>query len=218
MYSHQPFLSSIWKVIHIFAKNMTQEQSESFLTFMECLTILIPHEESRKNLSSYMAQNNPEYSVSNMFEWTVKLHSFINVIRRRRGQVINELTVRQAFVLYDNMKSKKDWGNPIWYMLHYFAANLPDRPTKQHIIAFKALINTLTVLLPCAVCRNNLIMNLKFQELNINNYTTSNQSLFIWSVKLHNVVNSELGKPEFDLEEAWKMYRIDESTYSLIDM
>ena len=218
MYSHQPFLSNLWRVIHIFAFNTKREQSDAFISFMECLTVLMPHEESKQNLLSYMSQNPPEYSIDNMFEWSVKLHSFINVIRRRSGQLVNELSVRQASELYGNMKSKKEWGNAVWYMIHYLAANLPDKPTKRHIIAMKAMINTLTVLLPCVVCRTNLVMNLKYPELNINNYTSTNQTLFIWTVKLHNVVNAELGKPEFDLEEAWKMYRVDDSTYSYIDM
>lgn len=218
MYSHQPFLSNAWKVIHIFAKNTAPHQVESFITFMECLTILLPHEESRQNLTSYMKQNPPENSNGNVFEWSVKLHSFINVIRRRRGQLVNELTLRQAFDLYDNMKSKKEWGNAVWTLLHYLTANMPERPSGQHIIALKAMINTFTVLLPCEVCRNNLLMNLRYPELNINNYTKNGQMLFIWSVKLHNVVNRELGKPDFDVEEAWKMYKVNDSTYSYIDM
>lgn len=218
MYSHQPFLSNAWKVIHIFAKNTIQPQLESFYTFMECLTILLPHEESRQNLKSYMKQNPPEFNGDNIFEWTVKLHSFINVIRRRRGQLVNELSVRQAYEMYDKMKSKQEWGNAVWMLLHYITANMPDRPSSNHIIALKAMINTFTVLLPCTVCRSNLLMNLKMPQLNINNYTKNGQTIFIWSVNLHNVVNSELGKPEFDVEEAWKMYKVNDSTYSFIDM
>ena len=84
--------------------------------------------------------------------------------------------------------SKTFWGAPLWRTIHNLAASYTPEKKKE----FKVFINSLTTLLPCEKCQQNLKKNLK--KLKVDDYLDNNHQLFLWSYFLHDMVNKELGK------------------------
>jgi hypothetical protein len=97
------------------------------------------------------------------------------------------------------------WGKNSWYILHIFAIGYPKQPTYEEIIAYKNFYENFWKVIPCYKCSVNYRRHLK--EVPLDDYLTDNTKLFEWTVKLHNIVNVELGKPEMSLEDAIDMYR-----------
>lgn len=103
------------------------------------------------------------------------------------------------------------WGPSTWKTMHSFAANIAlcdGMPNNnQRINEFVRFVGGLKVLLPCEECRLNYIQNLKI--LQINSYTKSGYTLFLWTVHLHNMVNREKGKKAFPVKKAFENYGLN---------
>jgi hypothetical protein len=84
---------------------------------------------------------------------------------------------------------KSFWGPSTWCMIHNAAASY----NPEHIISFKQFIYSLQYLLPCEYCRNHLMNNLTILPIGYEELS-SNEKLFLWSFKLHDLVNKQLGK------------------------
>lgn len=83
---------------------------------------------------------------------------------------------------------KDFWGPAVWKTIHCLAAAYtPDQKN-----SYRAFIMSLTQTLPCEVCRQHLVENLK--QLKIDDYLTDNHSLFLWSYFLHDLTNKKLEK------------------------
>jgi hypothetical protein len=110
---------------------------------------------------------------------------------------VENISYEKALSIYTisdtNIITKNDWGPAIWIMIHFFAANIK----KEKLVYYNEFIKTLTYVIPCEECRKHLRQNLKMIPLNINNNTT-NLTLFEWSCKIHNLVNSQLKKPTYN--------------------
>lgn len=96
------------------------------------------------------------------------------------------------------------WGPSLWTAIHYIALGFPDRPSSADIAKYKAFFTSLGAVLPCFKCSLNYDRHL--QELPIDPYMVDADSLFKWTCLLHNIVNKETGKPEMNLQEAYKKY------------
>jgi hypothetical protein len=85
------------------------------------------------------------------------------------------------------------WGPPQWHVLHCMSFNYPVNPTleqKKHYVEF---INNLTHVLPCGICRKNLIKNLEIVPLN--DHALKNRKNFSrWMYRLHEHINKMLNK------------------------
>lgn len=97
------------------------------------------------------------------------------------------------------------WGKYIWTSIHFIALGYPDKPTQEDAHNYKQFYHDLWKVLPCYKCSVNYQRHLS--ELPIDPYLKDNMSLFEWTVKLHNIVNKELGKREWTLEEATQRFR-----------
>jgi len=92
------------------------------------------------------------------------------------------------------------WGPYVWGAIHLICLGAPSAltPSQQHV--YQAFFELLPGVFPCASCAKHLAENL--QKVPIADSLDSNSSLFAWSVRLHNVVNEQLGKPVVTLEQA----------------
>jgi hypothetical protein len=90
---------------------------------------------------------------------------------------------------------KKIWGPALWTVIHSVALNYPD-DTNDNLVKYKhrEFIVNLQYIIPCNKCRNNYKRNLKIHPLTDEDLKSSS-SFFLWTLKLHNIVNMELGKP-----------------------
>jgi hypothetical protein len=96
------------------------------------------------------------------------------------------------------------WGRYLWFSLHFIAQDYPEDPSDEDKAAYKSFFENLWKVIPCYKCSVNYKRHL--EELPIDDYLSTKDALFIWTVSLHNIVNKELGKPLMALSEAKKMY------------
>lgn len=135
-----------------------------------------------------------------LFMWTYLFRSYYNLVVGISLDSYNMLKVK-----YDRSQiSKETWGNPIWAMIHICAYYAPNTLNRDWALSYKAFISCLMFAIPCPLCRANLVENLG--TLNIDNYLRTNESVFEYSVALHNKVNKELNKPVISIEEARRIY------------
>lgn len=85
------------------------------------------------------------------------------------------------------------WGPPLWHYLHTMSFNYPVKPTAADKRHYKNFILSLRYVLPCRYCRENLSKNLKALPLT-NKEMKSRASFSRWVFKLHELINTMLGK------------------------
>jgi len=98
------------------------------------------------------------------------------------------------------------WGPHGWYFLHSITLAYPDNPTEDDKIYHKNFFESLKNILPCDKCRNHYDQNLITYP--IENHLENKESLFKWLVDVHNRVNIDNGKREYNYDEVTKLYEI----------
>ncbi len=84
----------------------------------------------------------------------------------------------------------------MWFMFHVVAATYPQRPTREDKARFSAFYSSLQGVLPCEGCRKGYAAMLKTEPTKLVPGTfESRNTLFKWTVDVHNRVNAKLGKP-----------------------
>jgi hypothetical protein len=106
----------------------------------------------------------------------------------------------------------KMWGKYFWTTLHLAAMGYPDSPTIEDKETYRAFYTNFGRILPCYKCSINYMRHLT--ELPIDESLLNSVSLFNWTISLHNVVNRELGKPQWNLEYARMHYTNIEQSVS----
>lgn len=97
------------------------------------------------------------------------------------------------------------WGPKLWFVIHTFALNYPDNPTYEDRRVMEEFFNNLKYSIPCHKCRIHYRQNL--QNNPIISYLDNKQSLFKYTVDLHNLVNKSLGKKIYSYEEVTDIYK-----------
>lgn len=101
----------------------------------------------------------------------------------------------------------KVWGPNLWFIIHTIALNFPDNPSYEQKRIHEDFFNNLVFLIPCDKCRVHYR-----QHINNNpvvNHLNNSDSLFRYTIDLHNEVNKTLNKRVFSYDEVVKKYRID---------
>jgi hypothetical protein len=108
----------------------------------------------------------------------------------------------------------KDWGPHLWNALHVVALGYPTTPTWQQKFDYKTFFTGFGNILPCFKCSINYKRHLV--ELPIDTFLESRSSLFEWTVRLHNIVNREVGKRELSTDQAYA-YIVEKMTIDKSD-
>lgn len=99
------------------------------------------------------------------------------------------------------------FGPFMWATIHYVClaapANLSDSDKKN----YKTFFDILPAIIPCQSCGVHLSDN--YNKLPIDNFLTTNKELFKWSVDLHNLVNSQLGKSQMSVDDAHTLWTVN---------
>jgi len=98
----------------------------------------------------------------------------------------------------------KLWGPSGWKFLHYIALGYPNSPTDEQKKNYYIFFQNLQNVLPCEKCSVNFKENLKKYPLEESLENTD--SLFRWTIDIHNEVNKETGKRIYSYEEVYKEY------------
>lgn len=101
------------------------------------------------------------------------------------------------------------WGKYFWTTLHLVALGYDDKPTLEMRKNYEDFFLNFYKVIPCKKCAINYKRHLS--ELPIYPYLDSKQNLFKWTVLLHNIVNRELGKQQWNLEYAYVYYTSTQS-------
>lgn len=95
---------------------------------------------------------------------------------------------------------KAQWGKPTWQALHYIALGFPSNPSTQDKVNYQMFYENFYKVIPCTECSKHYQENLK--TVPIEKYLANNDTLFEWTVKIHNLVNKLLNKHQLTLAEA----------------
>lgn len=99
----------------------------------------------------------------------------------------------------------KIWGKHFWMCIHLAALAYPNNPTLEDKSNYKNFFTYIGKILPCKKCTVNYGRHTSLMP--IDNHLEDRQSLFNWTVYLHNSVNKELGKPLWNTEYAYGYYK-----------
>lgn len=107
--------------------------------------------------------------------------------------------------------SPEVWGRHLWFSIHFIALDYPLRPTSEDRASYQYFFENLWKVIPCFKCGQNYKKHLASLPLvsEKGDYLESRETLFAWTVALHNIVNKMLNKSEMTLDEARQMYRED---------
>jgi hypothetical protein len=92
--------------------------------------------------------------------------------------------------------SPKIWGRQAWHFIHCVALSYPVNPTEKDKEKYLAFFKSLV--LPCPACLDHFKQNMEKTRPNLE----SKQTLFNWTVDIHNSINAEHNKQIFSYDEA----------------
>lgn len=93
------------------------------------------------------------------------------------------------------------WGPHVWAAIHLICLGAPESFSGSDTSGYRAFFVNLASILPCEACGNHLRQNLKETSIEAA-LAGGRETLFRWSVQLHNTVNGQLGKRVIPYEEA----------------
>ncbi|KAJ3368125.1 hypothetical protein GGF31_006833 [Allomyces arbusculus] len=94
-------------------------------------------------------------------------------------------------------------GRHTWTFLHTAAAYYPEIPTDADRSAMTSLVYSLGRLYPCAPCASHLRTYVAHDPPKVE----SRDAISQWMCRLHNDVNKNLGKPQFDCSRVMERWR-----------
>ena len=109
------------------------------------------------------------------------------------------------------------WGKYQWTAIHFAALGYPKAPTdaqKQYYFTYFTKI--LPEILPCLKCRQHLKETVQTEHPMNSSALANPDTLFEWTVSLHNIVNRRLGKQTLSLEEARNIYMYRDNLHSAL--
>lgn len=105
------------------------------------------------------------------------------------------------------------WGPPFWFTIGVVALAYPQKPNYAEKKAAKEFFESLSFLLPCAICKEHLKTHLRKHP--ITPHLDRRDDLFKYTVMLHNEVNISLNKPTFtEIEALYYLKRLGERNLS----
>jgi hypothetical protein len=92
------------------------------------------------------------------------------------------------------------WGPSAWQTIHLFCLAAPEVLSATDQLHYTTFFKSLAYVLPCGTCATHYQEHLV--TFPIESSVATRESLFEWSVNIHNSANQMLGKPILSLEEA----------------
>ena len=97
------------------------------------------------------------------------------------------------------------WGPKLWFVIHTMALNFPDNPTYDDKRNYETFFNSLKFVIPCDKCRVHYTERINKNP--IINHLENSDSLFRYTIELHNDVNKSLGKRTYIYDEVIEIYK-----------
>ena len=97
------------------------------------------------------------------------------------------------------------WGPKLWFVIHTIALNFPDEPTYNDIRNTEQFFESLKYNIPCDKCRVHYTQRITKNP--IINHLKNSDTLFRYTIELHNDVNLSLGKRTYTYDEVVNFYK-----------
>ena len=94
--------------------------------------------------------------------------------------------------------SPEIWGKQAWHFIHMVALTYPIKPTEEDKNKYYNFFSSLQNVLPCPICASHFKDNMEKNPINLKNQ----ESLFKWTVDIHNEVNKKNNKKVLSYKEA----------------
>jgi len=91
------------------------------------------------------------------------------------------------------------FGPYFWSVIHMTALSANEGISHEKKEAYIRFFEAMPDVLPCSMCGKHLKENLKLLPVDTDD-------MFRWSIDLHNLVNSQLNKPEVPYEQAYRYW------------
>jgi hypothetical protein len=96
------------------------------------------------------------------------------------------------------------WGPSLWTSIHYIALGYPETPTAKDAATYREFFAAIGNVLPCK-CAVNYKRHFE-TDMPVDPFLGGRRDLFAWTIKMHNLVNAESGKPTWNADEAYDFY------------
>jgi len=96
------------------------------------------------------------------------------------------------------------WGSSMWTALHAITFYYPEKPTFADRQRMRQFFDVLPGVLPCPEC--TLHFQKLLQQYPVDQHLQSREVLSTWLVRLHNLVNERLHKPQQDYQAVKNYY------------
>ena len=90
------------------------------------------------------------------------------------------------------------WGRQAWHFIHFVALTYPEKPTEEDKKDYLNFFNSLQKTLPCPICAEHFKENMEKIPIKLED----RESLFKWTVDIHNEVNRKNSKKILSYDEA----------------
>jgi hypothetical protein len=97
------------------------------------------------------------------------------------------------------------WGPKLWFIIHTIALNFSDNPTYNEIRNIEMFFNSLKFNIPCEKCR--IHYSERLDKNPIINHLKNSETIFKYTIDLHNEVNKSLGKRIYSYDEVLEIYK-----------
>jgi hypothetical protein len=210
--------SSMWNFIHIvalgFPDNADSIVKQDYKSYYENIYLVIPCGECSKHYKeTYQKYKIDDFlkDKNSLFEWTVNMHNIVNKMLSKK--IISLTSAKSKFYKNNNFDSKF-WTDSIWKIFHYISFGYPENPSSNNKQSYKEFYENLYKILPYKEYSDNYIKTCK--EIPIDNYLKSKDTLFEWTIKFHNNINTSLNKKNIDIKYAKCIYKIKPTNYYYI--
>ena len=99
----------------------------------------------------------------------------------------------------------KFWGPHGWIFLHAVTMNYPKDPTDRDKAIYRNFFSGLSRVLPCEKCAHHYKQHILNDP--IEPALENRGKLVRWLIKIHNIVNEDLGKPQYTYEQVIEEYK-----------
>ena len=116
------------------------------------------------------------------------------------------ITVTWSNTYYESIEDPEVWGPSFWFVVHLGTIQYPTNPSPFWKGRMKQFITSFPIMVPCESCRDHAIAFIERNWNNIDAIVSSRNNVFEFFVKMHNMVNKKLNKPEMTISDAYKKY------------
>ena len=97
------------------------------------------------------------------------------------------------------------WGPPFWFIIHTIAFNYPTAPSSLDKHNHYMFFTNMQFIIPCEICRTHYTAHLRANP--IAPFLESKYSLLQWTIRMHNNVNQQSGKPAMETQDVIRLYK-----------